>query len=779
MRTINKYLSLLLLGALSFTACQDDFDDPAFAEPSSGWLNDTDNYQLMSILDVKTQFWSDDTNYYYENPETGEPYLPATADGKHMLIKGRVISSDAAGNVYKKLVIQDETAAITFSINANSMNNRYRRGQEIVVDITGMTIGKYAGLQQFGAADDNATYGHQTTFMAYEFFEQHVQMNGLPNLAAIDTITVNDFAQLSGGADVIRKWQSQLVRFNNCSFVNGGIATFADYQTTVSQTLTVNGGTIDVRTSGYSNFYSDVLPQGNGDVVALLEYFNSSYQLTLIDREGCMNFGNPTMGPGAQENPYTVDDAISILSGGGSVSNVWTKGYIVGAVAAGVQNVTGNDDIEFADNPDLGNTLVIAASPDCKEWAQCMVIELPQGSSLLEYGNLVEHPDNYQKEITILGNLTKVLGTYGIITNGSSSSFAIEGVEVPDDGIGGNQPTGAYAPDFNTMNGGEATPYYQPSMTSANGWVATNSILLQGGTSDNNPVFTVFGSASTFAVCLNGKSSACGTLTSPVIPDGLKTLTFDYCQPFSDNKCKLTINIKQNGAVVASDVLENNGMTKLTKYTYSHTFDIEGNFQIEIINEGPSGVDSNKDRTAIWNISWGEDTGGGNTPGTPDTPNTPDTPDTPTGDVLTQLFTTGIGLPDGKANVPTNKDGSSFVASNTGISYSIYGSYCNSGYILVNGKDNPGAFISWSLAFPCKALQFVAGPGCSVSADNKVNIYANGTLISEGFAVNVQSGTFTYEIPAEYQAAGTVYKVESNNTKVNNQFASITYVKAE
>lgn len=608
MRNFKTYLSLLFVGALSMTACQDDFDDPGMALPESSWLADASNYELMTISQVKEKFWSDDTNYYWVDDE-GNPYIPATADGKHIIVKARVISSDASGNVYKSLYIQDETGALTLSINANSMNNQYRRGQEIVLDLTGMTIGKYAGLQQLGFPEDSEKYGRQTTFMPYQFFLEHSQMNGQPNLAEIDTIVINDFSELSGGPEVIRKWQSQLVRFNNCSFVDGGKATFAESKETVSRTLNVQGGSIDVRTSGYSNFYSQTLPEGNGDVVGLLGYFNSAYQLTLIDYKGCMNFGNPTIGPGGEDNPYTVDEAISIISGGGAINNVWTTGYIVGAVAAGVTTVSSNADIEFAQNPDLPLTLVIAQSPDCTDWTKCMVIELPSGSALRQYGNLVDNPANYKKQMWILGNFGRVLGTSGIKgNNGAAGSFRIDGVTVPDT----PGPSGNTAPDFNTMNGGAATGYYQASMTSTNGWIATNAQLLQGGDKDSSPVFKVFGDASVYAVCLNGKSGSQGTLTSPAISGGMKALNFDYTQPFTDTKCKLTVNIKQNGKVVATDVLENNGMTKLQKYSYSHEFNITGDFVVEIVNGAPSGItDSNKDRVAIWNITWGEPVGGG------------------------------------------------------------------------------------------------------------------------------------------------------------------------
>lgn len=430
MKNFKTYLSLIFAGALALTACQDDFDDPGMVTPESSWLTDS-NYELKTIGEVKAEYWQDADNYY----ET----IGETAGGKRLIVKGRVISSDASGNIYKSLVIQDATGALAMSINANSMCNQYRRGQEVVIDLTGMTIGKYAGLQQLGSPEDSQQYGKQTTFMPYQFFVAHSQKNGLPDVAEVDTITVNSLTELSGGPEVLRKWQSQLVRFNNCSFVEGGTATFAASKETVNRTLTLaDGGTIVVRTSGYSNFYSTVLPEGHGDVVGILSYHSSGgWQLLLLDRNGCMNFGNPTIGPGAEENPYTVDQALSVIDNGGTASNVWLTGYIVGAVAPGVTSVSSNADIQFTAEPDMDNTLVIAQSADCTDWSKCMLITLPQGSKLRTYGNLRDNKDNYKKQMWIKGNFGTSLDMPAVTgNNGSAGSFRIDGVEIP----GGDEP---------------------------------------------------------------------------------------------------------------------------------------------------------------------------------------------------------------------------------------------------------------------------------------------------------------------------------------------------
>lgn len=424
MRNFKAYMTLLAVGALSLTACQDDFDTPEIPAPVATIEANT------TINEVKTRYWNDATNYI--------DTIRLNDAGEHVVIAGRVISSDAAGNIYKSLVIQDETGALAMSINANSMYNKYRMGQEVVVDLTDMYIGKYNGLQQLGFPEEyQDTY--EATFMPYEFFEMHSQLNGNPEPAKIDTLLVNSYSELSTSPEGLRKWQSQLVRFNNCHFEQGGQTTFTDgHKTTSNRTLILaDGNSIIVRTSGYSTFWGDVLPAGNGDVVGILSYFGTSgWQLLLNGRNGCMNFGNPTVGPGAEDNPYTVTEAIEVEKAGTSAKG-WVTGYIVGTLAIGINPenpVTEANNIVF--NPDnfAPNSLAIAATPDCTDWQQCIVFDLPQDSKLREFGNLLENPGNYGKQIWLSGSLSKYLGTWGITGNrGTASEFRIDGVEIPED----------------------------------------------------------------------------------------------------------------------------------------------------------------------------------------------------------------------------------------------------------------------------------------------------------------------------------------------------------
>lgn len=270
MNTFKKYilgLAATLSMGVAVTSCQNDFDgkEPGFNIPVATLTPNT------TILELKQLFWQDAINYI--------DTIGVKEDGSHFIISGRVISNDRSGNVYKKLVIQDETAALALSINKNSLYNQYRVGQEVVIDATDMYIGKYNGTEQLGypmlyqSSSSNSVW--EATFMSYEFFESHAQLNGLPEPAKIDTIVIRKLSDLSITAEFLQKYQSQLVRFNNVYFEEGGKEKFCyGYKETTNRTLKdADGQSVTVRTSGYSTFRDEMLPEGYGDVVALLDFY--------------------------------------------------------------------------------------------------------------------------------------------------------------------------------------------------------------------------------------------------------------------------------------------------------------------------------------------------------------------------------------------------------------------------------------------------------------------------------------------------------------------------
>jgi hypothetical protein len=424
---MNKFAKYLALAALTLTgmgalsSCQDDFDTPSQEVPVAKLTPNT------TIAEIKELFWDDATNYI--------DTIGTKENGDHYVIAARVISSDYDGNIFKCLYVQDATGALPMSINQYNLYLDHRQGQELVIDLTGMYIGKYNGMQQLGYPEWY-TSGNcwEASFMAPEFFNAHCELNGLPDIAKVDTITVNDFSLLGSNPSDLRKWQGQLVRFNNAKFANAGKSgemLCAEYHSSgYNQTLNVNGGSITVRTSGYAKFWNTTLPAESCDVVGILSYYGSTgWQLLLNDVNGLMNIGTPT---GSEINPYTVAEAISFANAGSGTSG-WVSGYIVGEVAPEVTSVSSNSDVLWNVPFVLGNTLVIGPTPTCTDVDQCLVIQLPEGSTLAEYGSLADHPDNLGRMIGINGTFATVLGTAGVTGfSGTSADFYISGVELPD-----------------------------------------------------------------------------------------------------------------------------------------------------------------------------------------------------------------------------------------------------------------------------------------------------------------------------------------------------------
>ena len=166
--------------------------------------------------------------------------------------------------------------------------------------------------------------------------------------------------------------------------------------------------------------------------------------------------------------------------------------------------------------------------------------------------------------------------------------------------------------DFDTItttqsSGGDAG--YTTSYTTTNGWVTLNSAIQVGGGSVINPAYPVIGPDKTYkAVCLNGKTSAPGSLTSPVLTTGISKLVINYTKMFTDTELSVTVTITDSNGntytrVIAKTLDKNE---KYVVYTDEWILDtpIVGEFTIQIVNNCPSGLNSNKDRFTILSISW-------------------------------------------------------------------------------------------------------------------------------------------------------------------------------
>ncbi len=393
----NIYLGLGMLASFALASCQADMDTPTLTEPVPTVEANT------TIADLKAAMWKEDTNYAtavgYKDEASKTPYV----------IKGRVISSDASGNIYKSMYIQDATGAITLSINQASLYNFYPFGQEIVLNLSpkdfvypdydkgedvnaslNFYIGKYAGLEQIGGLGVyNGT--QQVSFMSYELFKQGVQLSGNPD-TQVNYVRFGEPYPADGKMYCI---QASIAEINNCN-------------------------TSD---SGYASFYNQTLPEGSGTVRGLLSYFNGKWQLILRSAADCI-FDSK----GTKDDPYSTEEAQGLVNTGASG---WVKGYIVGSLKAGVQTVASDSDIE---------------------WKKCVILPLAQGSPARSKGNLLDNPGNLGKKILAYGTFAATSGMTGLAGNdGSANEVEIQGVTLG----GGDTPE----PPAGNGDGSKEKPY--------------------------------------------------------------------------------------------------------------------------------------------------------------------------------------------------------------------------------------------------------------------------------------------------------------------------------
>lgn len=419
-----RILPLLALGALAVTSCHEDPVLPPMIVPEAPMLSKVNS----KILDVKTQYWNNEKNYI----ET----IGLASDGEHVIVKGRVTGVDVSGNIFKYLYIQDETAALGFSIDASKLSDSYKIGQELVVDLTEMNIGKWNTELLVGKPEwYEAQQVWEAGRMELETFQNHVELNGLPNGDGVEptVLDMGDIVNATAAEDLI-KYGHMLVTFNDVT-INGAGQPFANPAVENTQsggaincyyhTITdAQGNKMYLPVSAYADFVYDTTPSGRGSVTGILCYKylsvnrQSQWALYLVDSNGLSGFDNsdepgddnpgddnPGDADGTKDSPYTVDRVIAMNNPG---SKAWVKGYIVG-----FYDYNNNSSLVTGTEGAANSNVALAMTPDETDKAKTVAVQLPVGA-IRSAVNLLDNPDNLGMELALYGDLTAYFGLPGV-----------------------------------------------------------------------------------------------------------------------------------------------------------------------------------------------------------------------------------------------------------------------------------------------------------------------------------------------------------------------------
>lgn len=239
---------------------------------------------VMSIAEFKHTFDRKDTLFSIN-------YVDTESD---LYIRGRVITTDESGNIYKYLVMQDTRTgdALKVSVDAGSLSGAIPMGQEIAINCKGLVLGRYADMVQLGIESFNDEKMRvEPGRITYPYFMERTRFVGAPD---VDKIIVKEMtiSELNAADSTI---YGQLIRIKNVHFTGLGdegeklkaadqIFAPSTFNGTYNvgypqarQIADANGNVAYISTSEYARFADTKLPSTGdwGDVVAIVGYYHA------------------------------------------------------------------------------------------------------------------------------------------------------------------------------------------------------------------------------------------------------------------------------------------------------------------------------------------------------------------------------------------------------------------------------------------------------------------------------------------------------------------------
>ncbi len=202
---------------------------------------------------------------------------------ENLVVEGYVISNDEAGNFYRTLHFQDAptnpTHGLQLDVDLQDMYTTYQVGRKIYIKLKGLYIQNYKGTIKIGNVYKNK-YGDfaigrlsAETAKNVLFRSNEKPQKVEPKIVAIEDIN-NDMI-------------NTLIKLENVEVAAQSLCEEKTYSKETKNTNIViqdcNGKTIILRNSGYSRFYKEKLPIGNGSIVAILGKYYKTFQLTIRD----------------------------------------------------------------------------------------------------------------------------------------------------------------------------------------------------------------------------------------------------------------------------------------------------------------------------------------------------------------------------------------------------------------------------------------------------------------------------------------------------------------
>ncbi len=272
---------MALVMGLGLTSCMDDdWKAPSGDTPAYG-NNTLQEKNVISIAKLKKDYGI-----------TKDMINDTVRIDDGIQIKGVVTGNDAEGNIYNEIALQDETGGILVCIAQGGLCGQMQVGQEVLIDLGGLYIGAYRSQPQIGVPyTSTSASGAKSTYpsrIARAEWQTRFKLIGKPDATKL-VAKEFDYESLKGNETELYKYAGCLVKATDVGFAKAdGKTTYAPKSEgastgygvmrafknmTTGKDYTTNE--FGVRTSCYSDFAAEKLPEGKLTVTGILTCYKS------------------------------------------------------------------------------------------------------------------------------------------------------------------------------------------------------------------------------------------------------------------------------------------------------------------------------------------------------------------------------------------------------------------------------------------------------------------------------------------------------------------------
>lgn len=272
---------MALVMGLGLTSCMDDdWKAPTGDTPAYG-NNTLQEKNVISIAKLKKDYGI-----------TKDMINDTVRIDDGIQIKGVVTGNDAEGNIYNEIALQDSTGGILVCIAQGGLCGQMQVGQEVLIDLGGLYIGAYRSQPQIGVPyTSTSASGAKSTYpsrIARAEWQKRFKLIGKPNATKL-VAKEFDYESLKGNETELYKYAGCLVKATGVGFAKAdGKTTYAPKSEgastgygvmrafknmTTGKDYTTNE--FGVRTSCYSDFAAEKLPEGKLTVTGILTCYKS------------------------------------------------------------------------------------------------------------------------------------------------------------------------------------------------------------------------------------------------------------------------------------------------------------------------------------------------------------------------------------------------------------------------------------------------------------------------------------------------------------------------